>query len=207
MLWFRCHNHIYKATCDVLFYFSKGILQQAFQTFDAYIEVGYTEPFSALLDPNIFILKREYEKSVQAQKDRQPKSAAHLSLMNLISTTQAQVKNFFTAGLSKVFLVRISALNLKNIKTALAQRSAILNRSLTHKVDIVNPEKENIWGDDVKIVHRCTPNRKPITPAEKDDFVEKYSTGASMGEIARLYKCHHTTVGRILRAKGVTIRG
>ena len=74
------------------------------------IEVGYTEPFSALLDPNIFILKREYEKSVQAQKDGQPKSAAHLSLMNLISTTQAQVKKFFTAGLSKVFLVHLTGL-------------------------------------------------------------------------------------------------
>ena len=74
------------------------------------IEVGYTEPFSALLDPNIFILKREYEKSVQAQKDGQPKSAAHLSLMNLISTTQAQVKIFFTAGLSKVFLVHFGQL-------------------------------------------------------------------------------------------------
>ena len=99
--------------------------------------------------------------------------------------------------------MRILALDLKNIKTAVAHRSAILNRSLTHEAEIVNSEKENIWGDDVKIVRKCTPNRKPITSAEKDEFVERYNAGASMGEIARLYKCHHTTVSRALRQRGV----
>jgi len=55
-------------------------------------------------------------------------------------------------------------------------------------------------------VKKCIPNRKPLTPAEKDAFVEKYNAGASMGEIAREYKCHHTTVGKILRQMGVSIR-
>jgi len=96
--------------------------------------------------------------------------------------------------------MRISALNLKKVKTALSHRSAILIKSLTHETEPVNPQKENLWGNDVKIVRKCTPNRKPITPAEKDEFVEKYNAGASMGEIARLYECHHTTVGRILRS-------
>ena len=103
-------------------------------------------------------------------------------------------------------MVRILALDLNNIKTALASRSSTLNRSLTHEAESVNPEKENLWGDDVKIVRKCTPNRKPITPAEKDEFVERYNDGASMGEIARLYKCHYTTVGKILRQREVKIR-
>ena len=103
--------------------------------------------------------------------------------------------------------MRILALDLNNIKTALSHRSTILNRSLTPEAESVNPEKENLWGEDVKIVRKCTPNRKPITPAEKGEFVERYNAGASMGEIARLYKCHYTTVGKILRTKGVKIRG
>ena len=66
--------------------------------------------------------------------------------------------------------------------------------------------EENIWGEGVKIVKECKQNRNPITPAEKKEFVARYESGASMGEIARFYKCHHTTVGKILRQMGVEIR-
>jgi len=65
---------------------------------------------------------------------------------------------------------------------------------------------ENIWGEGVKIVNKCTPSRKPFTQAEKEDFVEKYKSGMSMGEIARAHDCNHVTVGRILKRIGAEIR-
>jgi len=104
------------------------------------------------------------------------------------------------------YQLRISALNLKNIKTALSHRSEILSKSLTHESERVNPEKENLWGEDVKVVSKRNLKPKWLTPEEKDDVAERYKAGASMGELAREYKCHHTTIGSILRKKGVEIR-
>jgi len=102
--------------------------------------------------------------------------------------------------------LRISALDLNKVRVALAHRSAILERSLTNEGETVKPAEENIWGEGVKIVKKCTPNRKPFTQAEKEDFVDKYQAGMSMGAIAREYDCNHVTVGRILKRMGVAIR-
>jgi len=104
--------------------------------------------------------------------------------------------------------LRLSAHNLKKVKAALAQRSAIFRRiEKADETETTKPtEEENIWGEGVKIIRKCTPNRKPFNQAEKEAFVKMYNSGASMGEIARLYKCHHTTVGSILRRMKVEIR-
>ena len=102
--------------------------------------------------------------------------------------------------------MRISGLNLNNVTTALAHRSAILERSLTDQGETVKGNEENIWGQGVNVVTKCTPNRKPFTLKEKEDFVEKYNNGMSMGAIAREYNCNHVTVGRILRRMCVEIR-
>jgi len=81
-----------------------------------------------------------------------------------------------------------------------------LGNSLSQNDAEVKVAEENIWGEGVKIVKECKPNRKPFTQTEKEDFVARYEAGASMGEIARFYKCHHTTVGSILRRMGAKIR-
>ena len=96
--------------------------------------------------------------------------------------------------------------NLDPTRTALKHRSEILSRSLSENENEVKIAEENIWGEGVKIVQKCKPNRKPFTQAEKEDFVAKYESGMSMGAIAREYDCNHVTVGRILRRMGVEIR-
>ena len=102
--------------------------------------------------------------------------------------------------------MRLSAHNLNPTRIALKHRAKILSRSLSENNDDLDVTEENIWGEGVEVVHKCKPNRKPITPAEKKEFVARYEAGASMGEIARFYNCHHTTVGKILRQMGVEIR-
>jgi DNA invertase Pin-like site-specific DNA recombinase len=102
--------------------------------------------------------------------------------------------------------VRLSTLDLRNVKAALAKRSAILTKSQRDENAIVKTEKENLFGEDVKMVRKITQRPKLLTPAEKNEVVKKYESGMSMMAIAELYGCHYTTVGRILRQKGVVIR-
>ena len=66
--------------------------------------------------------------------------------------------------------------------------------------------KENFYGENVKIVTERKLNPKWLTDAEKNEVVEKYKAGMSMGAIAREYEIHHTTIGRILRRMGIEIR-
>jgi len=105
---------------------------------------------------------------------------------------------------------RISALDLGKVKAALSHRSAILERESRNKkadgTKTIEPAKDNIWGEDVKVVNKRNLKPRLLTPAEKDDVADRYMAGASMGEIAREYRCHHTTIGSILRKKGVEIR-
>jgi len=109
--------------------------------------------------------------------------------------------------------MRISAPDLKKVRAALSHKNAILKFYSQNKeinkadedAESSYPEK-NIWGEGVKVVTKCTLNRKPLTPVERASFVEMYNNGATMSEIAKLYKCHYTTVGKILRQMGVTIR-
>jgi len=49
-------------------------------------------------------------------------------------------------------------------------------------------------------------NQILLTPAEKDDVATKYEDGMTMTAVAKAYGCHYTTVGRILRKKGIAIR-
>jgi len=66
-------------------------------------------------------------------------------------------------------------------------------------------KKEHPFGEDVKMVSRITKEQKLLTPAEKDELVIKYQSGMTMAAIADIYGCHYTTVGRILRRKGVEV--
>lgn len=106
-----------------------------------------------------------------------------------------------------VDILRLLAPDLNPVKSAISHRLAIFgvdrNADETETTEL---GEENIWGEGVKIVQRCIPARKPFSPAEKDEFVEKYNAGMSMGAIARECGCNHVTVRRILRRMGVEIR-
>ena len=74
-------------------------------------DADFAEPFATLLDTNIFTLKREFEKKVRDTKNGQSESDAHFSLHDIITTqTPKKTRDFFSAGLSKEFLVREAGL-------------------------------------------------------------------------------------------------
>ena len=130
------------------------------------------------------------------------------SLSNLVKSTREPILKapLLICTYVRSLTLRISALDLNKLKVALTHRSAILERSLAGAEEAVKPEDKIIWGEGVKIMNKCTPNRKPFTQAEKEDFVVKYNSGMSIGAIAREYDCNHSTVGRILRRMGANIR-
>ena len=47
---------------------------------------------------------------------------------------------------------------------------------------------------------------KILTHTERDEVVAKYLSGMTMAAIADIYGYHYTTVGSILRKRGVVIR-
>ena len=99
-------------------------------------------------------------------------------------------------------MVRISGLYLNPIQTALACRKALLENDL-----LVEPTaKPPLFGEDVKMISNRTLKPTLLTPAEKDEVASKYESGMTMTAIADVYGCHRTTVGDILRKKGVVIR-
>ena len=75
---------------------------------DLSIDADYAEPFDTLLDPAVLELKHEFEKKNQGERDGRSESAAHLSLMEFLSTlkvqTRTKIADFFGAGLSMDYL-------------------------------------------------------------------------------------------------------
>ena len=71
---------------------------------------------------------------------------------------------------------------------------------------IESNDKPSLFGDTVKMISSRTLKPTLLTPAEKDEVVSKYESGMTMTAIADIYGCHRTTVGDILRKKGVAIR-
>ena len=102
--------------------------------------------------------------------------------------------------------MRATGHNLKNILTAQAHCSAILEHSLTDEAENIKPDQVNLYGDDVRMVREHKLHLKLLTTAEKDEAVAKYESGMNMTTVADEYGCHYTTVGRILRERGVAIR-
>jgi DNA-directed RNA polymerase specialized sigma24 family protein len=104
-------------------------------------------------------------------------------------------------------ILRLSAPLLNNsLKTVLRYRTAILKNSINRKGGFVKSGEENPYGENVKMVRKIAQKQVYLTDAEKDGVVEKYETGFNMTEIARIYGCHYTTIGSILRKRGVAIR-
>lgn len=108
--------------------------------------------------------------------------------------------------------MRISTLDLNNVKTALACRDRVRKLSLREEAPIVKPSRiyyddvKNHFGENVKTVHNITRRPKLLTLEEKDELVARYENGTAVMELAKSYGCHRTTVGNILRARGIAAK-
>jgi DNA invertase Pin-like site-specific DNA recombinase len=87
------------------------------------------------------------------------------------------------------------------------QRKRIFKRILSGST---GPVKVNItwppYEENVKMINEHKINLKFLSPTEKSEAVTKYENGMSITKIANLYGCHRTTVSRILKIKGISIR-
>lgn len=95
----------------------------------------------------------------------------------------------------------------KSIKKALAFRVKILKKSISDKSAVSKLDKDNHpFGGDVKMVREHKLQCRLLTTSEQDEAIEKYKQGMTMMAIAAVYGCHYTTIGRLLRKRGCTIR-
>ena len=78
--------------------------------------------------------------------------------------------------------------------------------SIIDDIELLKTEQISLYGEDVKMVRQHKLNSVLLTPAEKDEAVVKYEYGMTMTAVADLYDCHYTTVGRLLRQRGIEIR-
>ena len=119
--------------------------------------------------------------------------------------TVFRTPNLICTHVVSLTLVRLSGRNLNQIQTALAHRAVIFENASRDDSNDAKSEPHP-YGEDVKIVSRRNLRPTLLTPAEKDDVVTQYESGLTMTAIAMQYRCHYTTVGYILRQRGVTIR-
>ena len=87
--------------------FNQALFKRILVYEDLKLDAEYAEPFDALLDSRVFMLKHESEKYSDTENAGQEKSPAQFSLSDLICAHKPQTSTFFNgAGLSKDILVR-----------------------------------------------------------------------------------------------------
>ncbi len=89
-----------------------------------------------------------------------------------------------------------------SVNTALLHRSAIL---ANFRMDGAASIKACPFGENIKMIQEIKQKQIILTVAEQDEAIAKYESGMNMSEIARLYDCHYTTIGRLLRNRGIMI--
>lgn len=97
-------------------------------------------------------------------------------------------------------------LNLKKVKAALACRASILERLDRGELPIDKLKRKSPHLGDVKFADKIIVKQTILSEAEKAGAENMYRNGMSMSDIARIYNCHYTTIGRILRRRNVPIR-
>jgi DNA-directed RNA polymerase specialized sigma24 family protein len=100
-------------------------------------------------------------------------------------------------------MMRITGRYLNHLTTAVVYKKTLLNSVISEKSESA---EENFYGEDIRVVGRIAQKQKYLTPAEKDEVVEKYADGLTMKEIAKIYGCHRTTIRNLLVKRGVEIR-
>ncbi len=95
----------------------------------------------------------------------------------------------------------------KFIRMALVCRTRILRHSIGLETGNVNSFADaHLYGEDVKMVRRHKLHCRLLTPTEQDEAIAKYKTGMTMTDVANLYGCHYTTIGRLLKQRGISKR-
>lgn len=92
------------------------------------------------------------------------------------------------------------------IKRAWAYRASILRQLKEGERPISKPTNEYPYGKNTKVVDQLRVRGGILSEAEQAEAENMYRKGMSMAAIARLYGCHYTTIGRILRRRNVPIR-
>ena len=92
------------------------------------------------------------------------------------------------------------------IKRAWTYRASILRQLKEGESPISAPVNEHPYGEDTKVVDQLRVRGVILSEAEHAEAENMYRNGMSMAAIARLYGCHYTTIGRILRRRNVPIR-
>ena len=95
----------------------------------------------------------------------------------------------------------------KSIKTALAGKARVMGKKRgSETVNNAHATDDRPFGEDVKMVRQHKLKSRLLTPAEQYEAVAKYQTGMTMTAVADLYGCHRTTILKLLRNRGCTIR-
>ena len=103
-------------------------------------------------------------------------------------------------------LVRISTLNLKKVKGALACHNSIariLNGSDTPPNRPADNPPDYVG---TKLVNSLSVQQVILSEEQKAQAELMYRDGQTMSAIAKAFGCHYTTIGRILRRRKVPIR-
>ena len=105
-------------------------------------------------------------------------------------------------------MVPISAPHLnKSVRAALAGKARIMGKKRgSEATNNAHTTDDRPFGEDVKMVRQHKLKSRLLTPAEQYEAVAKYQTGMTMTAVADLYGCHRTTILKLLRNRGCTIR-
>ena len=112
----------------------------------------------------------------------------------------------FSNAIRTLAMVPITTLNLKKVKAALACRASILERFNRGELSIEKPEQKYPYPSGTKFVNKINVKQTILSETDKAAVENMYLSGMSMSDIARIYGCHYTTIGRILRRRNVPIR-
>ena len=141
---------------------------------------------------------------MQSGEKRNEQSGLQIRTAHPIKTTQTA--NSFSAGLSMDILVPLSTLDLKKVKAALACRSSILEQIDRGELPSDKPEQKYPYPEGTKFANKINVKQTILSEADKAAVENMYLSGMSMSAIARIYNCHYTTIGRILRKRNVPVR-
>lgn len=103
-------------------------------------------------------------------------------------------------------MVRISTLNLKKVKDALACHNSIIQILNEYDIPLDCLPDKSPDSPEAKLVNSLSVRQVILTEEQKAQAELMYRDGQTMSTIAKAFGCHYTTIGRILRRRKVPIR-
>ena len=103
-------------------------------------------------------------------------------------------------------MVPISTLNLKKVKDALACHNSIIQILNGYDIPLDCPANKSPDSPEAKLVNSLSVRQVILTEEQKAQAELMYRDGQTMSAIAKVFGCHYTTIGRILRRRKVPIR-